>query len=236
MRFVLILFILVFFQMLRAQINESDTMKVQIRTSITGTYQRGNVDMFAVKGRGEASFRIKKAWVIKTQNNILYQEFFKHKADNDIFSRNYIYYKPENWFYPYAIGYISSNFRRKIDYRYFAGLGGTYQALRKENHVLKFAANVVYESTRFSRNIFNYTEYDNSDKINVWRATLYLSGWNYVFKKHLRLMYAAGIDVPAWKGLSFNVMYSFTHENVVIKKIKQDDGLLTFGISYQFKK
>lgn len=237
-----------------AQLNESDTMRFQLRTSITGTLQKGNVEMFVAKGKADMSLMAKKKWVFKTQNSLLYQEFFKRKADNDFFSRNYIYFQPQKVVYPYAIAYISTNFRRKIDYRYFAGFGGTVQAIRKENHMLKFAVNAVYESTIFKGSSYNFSEYDNSNYINIWRSTIYMSGWHYLFNNHLRIIYNAywqpsftrfnnyrtqfdmGADFPVWKGLAFNVLYTFTHENVVIKKIKQDDGLLTFGLSYQFKK
>ncbi len=237
-----------------AQINESDTMRFQWRTTITGTLQKGNVEMFAIKGKSDLSVRLKRKWAFKTQNSLLYQEFFKQKADNDFFSRNYIYFQPEKVLYPYAIAYISTNFRRKIDYRYFAGFGGTVQVLRKENHVLKFAVNAIYESTFFKGSTYNFSEYDNSNSINVWRGTVYISGWHNILKNHLRILYNAywqpsfsrlnnyrtqfdiGIDFPVWKGLAFNAFYSFTHENVVINRIKQSDGLLTFGLSYQLKK
>jgi len=82
---------------------------------------------------------------------------------------------------------------------------------------------------------------------------LYAGGWNYLLYKHLRLYYDAfwqpvfnnknnyraqfdvGADLPVWAGLSFNVLYTFTHENVVISRIKPNDKILTFGIVYNLK-
>ena len=82
--------------------------------------------------------------------------------------------------YPYAIGYISSNFRRKIDSRYFVGLGLTYQLIKKENHSLKISANTVYEETRFNGNIFNFDTFNGTNVINVWRSSLFLSGSHFL--------------------------------------------------------
>ena len=97
-----------------AQLNESDTSKFQLRASVTGNYQQGNVEVLNLKSKIDCSFSLHENWVIKTQNNSLYQAFYPVQADNDIFSRNYIYYKPQHKFYPFAIAYISTNYRRKI--------------------------------------------------------------------------------------------------------------------------
>ncbi len=81
-----------------------------------------------------------------------------------------------------------------------------------------------------------------------------MNGWSYLFDKHIRLYYDAywqpafnnqnnyrtqfdiGADFPIWKGFFFNALYSFTHENVVVTNIQQDDKILTFGLTYNFKK
>lgn len=236
-----------------AQLNESDTMRFQLRAALTGNYQRGNVEVLNIKSKLECSFSPHTNWVIKSQNSSLYQAFYSAKADNDIFSRNYIYYKPQLRFYPFAIGYISSNYRRKIKTRYFAGAGITWQAFNTKNHVLKLSASTVYESTRFRSASYNLVAYNGNNKIDCWRATLYTGGWNYLLKKHLRIYYDAywqpalnnsrnyrtqldiGADLPVWKGLSLNVLFAFTHENIVIEKVKQEDKILTFGLAYNVK-
>ena len=242
-----------FFFSTSAQINESDTVKFQVRANLTGNYQRGNVEVLTVRSRLDFVYSPITDFVFKSQNSNLYQDIYAKKADNDIFSRNYYYHKPQNKVYAFAIGYISANYRRKIDFRYFAGPGITLQLRRTKNHVLKLSASAVYEQTKFSKSLYNYSEYNDSYKINVWRGTLYLSGWSYVFENRLRLYYDAywqpaldknynyrtqfdlGADLPIWKGLSFNALYSFTHENVVIATVKQEDQILTFGVAYNLK-
>lgn len=236
-----------------AQINESDTVKFQIRTSVTGNYQSGNVNILTVRGRVDFSYMPFKNIVFKSQNSSLYQSFASVQADNDIFSRNYFYYKPQNNIYPFAIAYISTNYRRKINTRFFIGAGATYQLLNKTNNNIKIAASAVYEHNHFKANTYNYTAYNNSNTINLWRGTLFLGGWNWLFQKHLRLYYDAfwqpgfnnknnyrtqfdiGADFPVWKSLNFTSLYTFTHENVVVSNVKQEDKILTFGLTYNFK-
>jgi hypothetical protein len=238
---------------LSAQINESDTVKFQLRVTVTGNFQRGNVQVLTIRSKIDFSYKHFKNWVFKSQNSSLYQEFAA-KADNDIFSRNYLYYKPMAKVYPFAIGYISGNYRRKIKSRYFGGAGVTWQIINKKNLILKLSASAVYESTRFKGSAFNDSIYNGSAKINVWRGTLYAGGWAYLLQKHIRLNYDAywqpalnnknnyrtqfdiGLDFPVWKGLSFNTLFTYTHENVVITKIKQTDKILTFGLAYNFKR
>ncbi len=237
-----------------SQINESDVNTLQVSINATGNYQQGNVNVLTLRNRLEFSSIPLDSVVFKSQNSSLYQEFSDVKSDFDIFSRNYLYYKPQRNLYPYAIGYVSSNFRRKIDSRFFVGLGLTYQLIKKENHSLKISANTVYEKTRFNGTTFNFDDYNGIDVINVWRSSLYLSGSNFLFNRKIKLYYSTyfqpafdnsknyrtqsdlGFDFPIWKGLAFNTLFTYTHENVTIQKVKKDDRILTFGLSYNFKK
>ncbi|MBX9782709.1 MAG: DUF481 domain-containing protein [Chitinophagaceae bacterium] len=209
--------------------------------------------MFAIRSKIDFSYSPVKNFVFKSQNNSLYQEFGSKKADNDIFSRNFLYYKPQKKIYPFGIAYISTNYRRKIDTRLFAGAGVTFQLLNKTYHVIKFSANAVYETNKFNGTSFNYGEYNGSNKINLWRGTLFAGGWNYLLNRKLRFYYDAywqpafsnknnyrtqfdiGADFPVWKGLSFNALYTFTHENVTVINVKQEDKILTFGLAYNLK-
>jgi Protein of unknown function, DUF481 len=236
-----------------AQLNESDTFRFQVRTTLTGNFQKGNVKVTTIRSKLDIAFAPNSLWVFKTQNNSLYQSFAA-KADNDLFSRNYIYYKPKKKIYPYAIAYISTNFRRKIDSRYFAGAGATWQIINQEKHILKLSANAVFERTNFNGNSYNFPEFNGKDESSVWRGTFFLSGFHTFLEKHIRLYYDAfwqpafenskdyrfeyeiGMDFPVWKSLSFNCLYNYKHENVVVQKIKQDDIILTFGLAYNLKR
>ncbi len=237
-----------------AQINESDTVKFQLRAAFTGNYQQGNLEVLNLRGRLDFLVAPNKNWVFKSQNSSLYQAFYSQKADNDIFSRNYLYFRPQQRVYPFAIGYISSNFRRKIKSRYFVGAGASWQAIKTKAVVIKFSASAVQESTTFDNTLYNYPEYNGNKKISLWRGTLYTGGWAYLLERRVRVFYDAfwqpgfehphnyrtqfdlGLDFPVWKGLAFNVFYTFTHENIVVQPVQQNDRILTFGLAYNLKK
>lgn len=78
-----------------AQLNESDTLKFQMRGSASGSWQVGNVDLWVVRGKLDMVVNNNKSLVFKSQNNSLYQQFGSFKADNDLNSRNYLYFKPQ---------------------------------------------------------------------------------------------------------------------------------------------
>ncbi len=236
-----------------AQLNESDTTRFQVRAALTGIYQRGNVDYLALRGNLAMTVRLSDALAFKTQNTSLYQEFFERKADNDLDSRNFWYYRPQRWVYPFAMGFLATNFRRKLDFRYFVGSGVTGQVIRRPQHVLKLSAALVHEVSEFSDQTFNYEEYTGEPQISVWRATFYAAGWHDLFNNTMRLYYTiygqpslsdqhnyrihldVGADVKIGQGISCSVLYSFSRENVVVEGIQQDDALLTLGFSYTFK-
>ena len=237
-----------------AQLNESDTTRLQVRASLTGNGQQGNVEVTTVRGKLDIVVSPGQAWVFKSQNSSLYQAFYAAKADNDLFSRNYLYYHPNRRGYPLAIAYVSTNYRRKIDLRYFVGVGATVQLINTPKNVLKLSAGVVFENTRFSATTYNEIRYNGASTIELWRVTTWLGGWHYLFDNHLRLYYDAyyqpafsdatnyrwqydiGFDFPVWRGLAFNALYTYTHENVVIAKIKPVDKILTVGLSYTLRR
>jgi hypothetical protein len=239
---------------IQAQLNESDTARMQMRAGITGAWQQGNVQLLTLRSRLEMVSNGLKPWVAKTQNTLLYQEFGGRKADNDISSRNYLYFQPQKKLYPFAMVFVSTNYRRHISSRWFAGGGGTWQLIRHKNTTLKLSASMVYEQTRFKTRSYNEPAYNGSEQINIWRATGYISGLHHFFQQGMRFFYTAwcqpgfddahnlrwqldaGIDFPVWKGLNATMVYAYTFEEVVPVTVKQVDRLLTFGVSYQYKK
>lgn len=251
---ILIVFIQCFaLQTTQAQINESDTVRFQLRAGLTGNFQKGNVEVLLLRSRLDFSYAPAQHWVFKSQNLSLYQAFYDRKADNDLFSRNFLYFRPQRKVYPYLMGFVSANYRRKINFRYFAGPGLSWQVVNTRRHVFKLSASVVQEESVFSVNTYNFSEYKGSDRIKLWRGALYTAGWHYLAQRRLRVYYDAywmpgfghrnnfrtqldvGMDLSVWKGVAFNVLYTQQHENVVAEKVKQDDRILTFGITYAFR-
>ncbi len=234
---------------LLAQINESDTLKVQASLSLTGFWQEGNVQTSIFRGRTDVSVKPWKKWVFKTQNSYVYQAFSKDKADEDILSLNFLYFNPERKFYPQLLGFVSTNFRREIDLRYLIGAGVTYQALNKEKDWLKFSLTFEYEDTDFSRATFNRSEFNGNQSITTMRSTLWISGRYHLFDKKLILNHESyfqpslkrsrnfrwladiSLEAPVWKFLSFKVNFLQTFESIVIENQKQEDRFLTFGLT-----
>ncbi len=237
-----------------AQLNESDTARFQFRIGASGTWQKGNVTILAHRSRLELVTNSHKPLVLKTQNNSLYQEFGNQKADNDINSRTYLYWKPTQKVYPFAMAYFQVNYRRFINTRGFGGIGATWQFVQKPATNMKLSGSLVYESTTFRSNQFNENFYNGNNSIALWRVTLYVAGWHQLFHKRLILFYNTyvqpgfdqvannrfqvdvGIDYLVWRGLNILVQYNFSYEQVVVSNVQQQDRILTYGLSYQFKK
>lgn len=237
-----------------SQLNESDSAAFHFRLQTGANRQTGNVDMLALRGKADMLLRFGEHLFYKTQNNYQYQEFFKRKADEDINSRHYVYYRPRQRVYPFAMCYINTNFRRKVDYRYFVGAGATWQLVRLTKHALKLSASVVYEQALFRGNMYNESAYNGSNHISIVRPTVYLFGKHRIGQTGVQLWYDAywqigadavknyrsqadiGLDISLGKNFGLNLLYTYMHEQVVIKGIKTYDGLLTAGLSYQLKK
>lgn len=235
------------------QLNESDTASLQCRLALSGNYQQGNVEVLTLKARAELTLRGGRHWVYKTQNASLFQEFSGRRADNDLFSRHYLYYRPERRLYPFGISYISANFRRKVDLRWFAGAGLTWQVLNRPGQVIKCSAGAVYEQSGFNGNQYSHERYNGCNQINLWRGSFFMMGWHYLAGGRVRLYYDAywqpatgytsnyrtqydiGVDLPVWKGLSVTALYTFTRENVVIRQVQTSDRLLSWGLSWQYR-
>jgi len=234
---------------LSAQINESDTLKTKASLSLTGLYQQGNVETVIFRAQSELSFHPWKKSVFKTNNSYVYQEFGNQKADEDILSRNFLYINPDKKVHPLLLGFVSTNFRRKINLRYLMGVGISFQVLSKKYHWLKFSISSEVEQTDFSTFDFNRSQYDGTKSINTIRGTLWISGKYHLIKERVILSHESyiqpsleennnfrwradlGLDMPVWKFLNFSVNYLQSFESIVIQDQNQQDRFLTFGIT-----
>lgn len=234
---------------LSAQINESDSLKIKAKLSLTGFWQSGNVETIIFRAKADFSFKPFEKIVFKTQNSYIYQEFGKEKADEDILSLNFIYFNPERKIYPLLLGFVSTNFRRKIDLRYLLGAGVTFKLLDKKNNWLKVALSSEYENTHFGTTQFNKPQYKGSEYISTFRSTIWINGKYQLLKKkfiithelyfqpsleqsdNFRWQADLGLEFPIWKFLNFKINYIHTFESVVIQSQKQEDNFLTFGFT-----
>lgn len=242
------------FQPASAQLNESDTARFQVRTALTGAWQNGNVEVKVIRGKLDWVSNSSKNIVFKSQNNSLYQTFGGYKADNDINSRNYLYFRSLKKYYPFTMVYVQTNFRRKISLRIVGGLGYTWQIIQLSHTLLKLSGSVVLENTKFKSSQFNQPIFNGRDVISLSRGTVYLAGWHRLATQKIRLVFSGywqpgfdkipnnrtaldfGVEIPVWKSFGATAQYTYTFEQVVPSKILQEDQILTLGISYQLRK
>jgi len=235
--------------LLSAQINESDTLKVKAKLSLTGFWQAGNVETFIFRAKTDVSFVPLKNVIFKTQNSYVYQAFGGDKADEDFLSLNFLYLNPNKKLYPLLLGFASSNFRREIEARYLFGAGITYQILNSDKNWLKLSVTSEYEQTHFTKTNFNIAVYNGQEFINTMRGTIWLNGKYNLFKKKIILTHETyiqpslsesnnyrwqadvGLELPVWKHLNFKINYLHTFESLVIENQKQQDKFLTFGFT-----
>lgn len=248
------IFFLLFAFASQAQINEQDTLSLAIQVQVGGSHQKGNVELSRVTGRVELLKQVGGQLVLKSQNSYLFQKIVGRKADENIESRNFLYYNPQSRLYPYAIFFLSTNYRRDVDLRYFGGLGATYQLLRTPRHNLKLSGNGLYEKSFYTNDLYNKGEFDGNSMLEAFWYSAYLSGFHKVGKQGLRLVYevywqqsvsnagqfrfhvATGLDINVMKGLGIQSRYNFSYENVVALGNSTEDTLWTWGLIYQINK
>lgn len=235
------------------QINESDTVNFALQIQAGGSYQKGNVELTRIANRIGVLRALEGNLVVKTQNNYLFQKIVGNKADENIESRNFIYYDPQARFYPYALIFISTNFRRELNQRYFGGLGITYQLFNTVKHNLKLSGNVLYEKSEYTLTSYNESSFDGDNEIKSFWHSFYLSGFHRLNAGDIRFVYElywqqsndksvnyryhifGGLDFKMIKNLSLQTRYEYTYENVVISGNKTSDTLWTWGLIYNLK-
>jgi hypothetical protein len=210
------------------------------------------VRVFSVLGKLDALLRPSTQWAFKSQSNALYQAFGGFKADEDFFSRNFLYFRPENRTYPFVLSFISTNFRRKVALLHFTGLGLTRQLIQGEGQQLKVSLAGVYENTRFNQEVFNLPAYNGSPIVNIWRATVYAAGkhvlgqYTSVFYnaywqpavpdfKNYRLFFDTGLNWQVKPRLALQCLYLLTGEGLVAQGVQTRDHLITLGFNYTFQ-
>jgi hypothetical protein len=245
-----LLYLLLFFPAaLVAQINESDTLKTKASLSLSGFYQDGNVETLIFRAQSEVSFNPWRNSIFKTQNSYVYQEFGNVKADEDVLSLNFWYLNPQKTVHPFVLGFVSTNFRRRIDLRYLTGGGITLQLIQNPNQWLKVSLSSEYERTRFKTNDFNRDEYDGNDILSTFRGTIWISGRYQLFGESLILKHESyyqpsleeannyrwradlGLELPVWEFLNVTLNYLHTFESIVVQDQKRQDRFFTVGFT-----
>ena len=131
-----------------AQLNESDSIHWQVKFNSTASVLDGNVARTLLLNRIEVA-HANKNWGVSTRNDYQYGLTRYVLTENDIISYNFFYLKPLNKIYPYFMGLVETNLRRKIDFRYQVGPGVSWNVINKKTSMLKLSATGTYENTRY---------------------------------------------------------------------------------------
>lgn len=234
-----------------AQLSEADSSSWRGRLSSGGTLITGNVERLLWITTLEASYvePEQKVWGFKSSSVYQYGTFAKRLTENDLISRNFFYMFPKEWIYPYIMLWGERNYRRKFDFRYQAGIGGTLVIVNEKHHSLKASLTLTNEQTTFNGNTFRDMPDLTSNVQNLWRGTVRLAGRNSLFEGKVRVEYEAwyqqsftnaedyrylaeaALFVPLTKTVSFRTAVSYTRDNVVLVGVERADLLLTFGLS-----
>jgi hypothetical protein len=245
----LLIFLILFTFKAHAQL--SDTTKIQYRLAISGNVAKGNIERVLLNN--EASFAyVSPKWGLSSRNTYFYFENAQKQYDGDFASKNFIYLNPKSKFYPYAMAWYESNFRRKIDSRFQIGLGGSYVLLQKPASRMKASLTLSNEETTFVGSNFEGNIDPTNRKINLYRYTFRFIG-THTLPSKMRISYEfweqnafsanidprfygeLNIDFPIAKKLNFRITALYAFENKVYQNIKQEDFSLLFGITYSYK-
>ena len=231
-----------------SQLNNNDTLNWQIKLSASGSLLDGNVSRFLLVNRLEVAYA-QPSWGMSTRNDYQYGTTRHIKTENDFVSYNFLYATPLKKLYPYVMGLVETNFRRKIRFRYQIGPGVSYNLSAKGNNLIRVAVNSTYEHTRFGGTKFENVPDSLSNIINVWRVTGRLFVRQHVFENKLRLIcefwwqqsvsdnrnyrfYNEEIlELPLNKNFSFRTGLRYTYETVRLKGLKPYDLFWTFGLT-----
>lgn len=257
MRLFFVLTILCITQTVNAQIlqiSKADSLW-HLKITAAGNYTDGNQPRTLFTNKANLSKAGKKIGFI---SNNTYQygtvSFSGRKivTYNDVRSENLLVLLPKSRFSPFARVFLETNIIRKIDFRNEFAVGSFYKLMNKPNHSLSILVAGVNQQTNYVGNVFNIIDNNGSDKRNVWKWATGISGTSTIIKNHISLDYRAFymqnielakdynylidliLNVKITKGLSFNVEYFRTFENVEQEKVLPKEVQINYGFSYQF--
>lgn len=246
-----LLIVVVTSRALNAQINDSDSLSFKADLSISGFYQKGNVETIIFRAVSNTSFKLNNRLVLKTQNSYVYQEFGNVKADEDLLSLNFLYLDPGKAMYPLALAFISTNYRREIEVRYLLGGGASFRLLNTLENRLQLSISSEYETTHFKKSSFNRLRYNSKSELSTIRGTLWMMGSYRIFNNKMILKHESyyqpsllerdnyrwkvdiGFEFPIWNNLSMNMNFLQTFESVVMINQKRRDQFFTMGFTFK---
>lgn len=232
-----------------AQLLKQDTARWSYRLSGGVYLSAGNVDRLLLRG-GAGVKHVQPDWGFSSGNTYLYGTFGGFQTENDWFSKNFLYLYPKSRLYPYLMGWLETNFRRRIGFRYQIGPGGSYNLVAGDHHLVKLSLTGTYEHTNFDGNEFVNLPPQETDIVQTFRLTgrLYGShrigkkvGLNYEFwfqqsledSDNYRYHIDAEVSAPLSQSFSIQTQLNYSYENVVVESVEKGDLLWTVGLNFK---
>ena len=234
----------------RAQLSGADTLRWQAQLQGAGSWLLGNVERLLITGNGTLK-HVHPQWGFYHHLSYQYGTIRRVQTEDDLISRNFFYFRPKARWYPYQMTWLERNRRRKIDFRYQIGLGGSWVAVRQPSHLLKLSLTASVERSAFQGQAFSISSYDQSNTVDTWRATLRIFG-QHRLPQSLQLQYECWVQpsllaaenyryhadlklsLPLGEHLSLSSVIQHTYENVVLVDVQKADLYWTFGLDARF--
>jgi len=232
-----------------AQLTEADTANFAFQAGSTGYFSSGNVERLLLRNNlSVAVLDNKKGFGLKSSNTYVYGTFGNFKTEDDLFSRNFLYFKPKARVYPYLMYFFGQDFRHRIWQRHQAGVGGSLRLLQTKDNQLKFSLTVSREFTQYHS--ANFQEYDNegSRELTLNRLTLSFFGRHHFGK--LRFGYElwaqpalsdtpetfryhtdAFLNYKIGKIISLQTALNVNYEELALVGVERNDVVWSFGVA-----
>lgn len=228
----------------QAQLTEADTLPLGYRLTLGGSWITGNVDRLLLTAGAEIA-AVGEKTAFRTANAYQYGTFAGFQTENDFSSKNFFYLYPRRKLYPYAMGWMESNFRRQYPFRYQVGPGASWSFAPGA----KLSLTATFEQTWFNGTAYSDQTYDGSDQISAFRLTARVFGQHRLAAGRMRLRYEAwfqpsvedwenyrihgevSAELPLGKRISFRTAWQYNYETVVLETIKNQDTFWVFGLT-----
>lgn len=233
--------------------NPIDVYSPELLAKVSGTafVNTGNVERILLRGDAALSHH-NPVWAAATTNSYLWGTFGAFRTENDWSSRNHFYLFPEARLYPFAMHWLETSYRRRINLRNQVGAGATWAIISAPQTILKFSLMLSGEATDYGAeaNLPDGTPQSTARPLMRGTPRLYfrqnLGSENTALISELwyqqalqtqndyRWHWETGIEWALGKTLSLKTLIVYHHESAVPQRVVRDDIAFTFGASAKF--
>jgi Protein of unknown function, DUF481 len=233
-----------------------DTIRFDVHLSSTAILSGGNLERTVSQNRLWGSVGNSRLQFV-TENSYRYGKNFTRVVENDMLTRNYIRFFPDNKLYGFVLATYEDNFRRSIENRWQVGGGGAYNFYKRNRDFLKTSIAIAHEQADYKYNTFNLSEYNGNFNVKETRGIFRVGGLHTIANSHLSVRHDTwfmvgfnntqnyrwhsliGLQVAIYKGPALKTDFDYTYENLTISNnnpfgfpSSTNDWILSFGLSY----